>query len=111
AGPAGKVGGLKAIGGFELVAMEWKEGRLVRAVLRSNLGGNLRLRVPNALKPASGGALKKAAGANPNPFFQVAQVPDPKVSAEAKTGTPELKNTYLYDLPTQKGQLYTLVAL
>jgi alpha-L-fucosidase 2 len=43
----GSVSGLRAIGGFQLVSMEWKDGKVVKAVIKSTLGGNLRLRVPN----------------------------------------------------------------
>jgi alpha-L-fucosidase 2 len=43
---------LKAIGGFEIVEMQWKDAKLVKLVVKSNLGGNLRLRTPNELKKA-----------------------------------------------------------
>lgn len=107
--PAGKVSGIKAIGGFELVNMEWKDGRVARVVIKSNLGGNLRLRAPNGLQWA-GGKMQEAAGTNPNPFYQVAAGAAPVVSPQAKPEAPQLKPTYLYDLPTQKGKVYTLVA-
>jgi alpha-L-fucosidase 2 len=42
--PNGSVTGLKARGGFE-VAMQWRDGKLERAVLRSELGGPCRLRL------------------------------------------------------------------
>jgi alpha-L-fucosidase 2 len=48
--PIGTITGIKAIGGFEIVSMEWKDAKLVKAVIKSNLGGNLRLRTPNAIK-------------------------------------------------------------
>ncbi|HJS53087.1 MAG TPA: glycoside hydrolase family 95 protein, partial [Chitinophagaceae bacterium] len=46
--PMGSIKGIKAIGGFEIVSMEWKDAKLVKFVIKSNLGGNLRLRTPNA---------------------------------------------------------------
>ena len=76
------------------------------------MGGILqRLRVPNALKMSNGRALKKATGQNPNPFYYTEVTPDPIISGKAQVTTPELKKTLLYDLPAQKGQVYTLVAL
>jgi alpha-L-fucosidase 2 len=47
---AGSVTGLRARGGFEIMKMEWKDAKLVKVVIRSAIGGNLRLRVPNAMK-------------------------------------------------------------
>ncbi|RYZ25239.1 MAG: hypothetical protein EOO10_18810, partial [Chitinophagaceae bacterium] len=38
--------------------------------LKSNLGGNLRVRTPNALTISKGVAMKMASGQNPNPFYQ-----------------------------------------
>jgi alpha-L-fucosidase 2 len=107
--PTGSVGGLRARGGFEIVRAEWKEGRIVKLVVRSTIGGNLRLRVPNSLKFMDGGALKAASGENPNPFFRTDVVPPPIVSPVAVVTAPVLKPTMLYDLPTVAGKTYTLV--
>ncbi|GAA4397732.1 glycoside hydrolase family 95 protein [Nibrella viscosa] len=108
--PAGSITGLRARGGFEVVNMQWKGGKLTKVAIRSTLGGNLRLRVPNALKVAKGGALKTATGPNPNRFYQTDPAPTPIVSDRATIAAPSLKETRLYDLPTQAGKVYTLVA-
>ena len=42
--------------------------KVVKAVIKSNLGGNLRLRTPNAIK-SSNGCIEKATGKNTNPFL------------------------------------------
>jgi alpha-L-fucosidase 2 len=108
--PAGRISGLRARGGFEIAEMEWENGRLTRVTIRSKLGGNLRLRVPNALKLSKGDALKKAAGNNANPFYLTEETPVPVQSPGGRVTPPVLKETLVYDLPTQPGKIYTLVA-
>ena len=90
--------------------MEWKDAKLVKLVVASKLGGQLRLRTPNALKLNTGGALKKATGRNLNPFYQLDEINEPIVSPKATITPPELKETVMYDLPTRAGQTYTLLA-
>ncbi|KAA6432712.1 glycoside hydrolase family 95 protein [Dyadobacter flavalbus] len=108
--PGGSVGGLLAQGGFELVNMQWNGSRLTNVAIRSKLGGNLRLRVPNALKPVSGGTLQKASGENPNAFYKTEIAAEPVVSPKATKVQPALQETLLYDLPTQAGKVYRFVA-
>ena len=107
--PTGSIKGIKAIGGFEIVSMEWKNAELIKVVIKSNLGGNLRLRTPNAMKSATGDALKTATGKNSNPFFQVEETPAPLIAGKAIISPPELKESLLYDWPTVKGKSYTLL--
>jgi alpha-L-fucosidase 2 len=57
--PSGEVRGLRARGGFE-VGLGWKEGRLVRASVRSDLGGRCRLRVADGMKVTLAGRPVKA---------------------------------------------------
>ena len=108
--PAGSISGLRAIGGFQIVSMNWKDGKLTKAVIKSTLGGNLRLRTPNTIKLSAGGALKKATGKNTNPFFYVEEITTPIVSEKATIAPLDLKPTVVYDLPTQAGKTYTFVA-
>ena len=108
--PMGSIKGIKAIGGFEIVSMEWKDAKLVKAVIKSHLGGNLRLRVPNEMKLNNGTALKKALGENKNPFYHVEEIPTPIISTKAKITTPELKESFIYDIPSQRGQVYTIIS-
>ena len=107
--PAGIVKGLRALGGFEIIDMEWKDAKLVRLIVKSSIGGNLRLRVPNAMKLNSIGLLAKAVGKNPNPFYQVEETPNPIVSAKANVNLFQLKDTFLYDITTKAGKTYTFV--
>jgi alpha-L-fucosidase 2 len=108
--PEGSISGLRARGGFEIVNIQWKNGRLIKATIKSDLGGNLRIRVPNEMKWANGSALKKATGENPNPFFRTERTPAPIVSPKAVITIPQLKETFLYDIPTQKGKTYNFAA-
>jgi alpha-L-fucosidase 2 len=105
----GSITGLRAIGGFQIISMEWKNGKVIKAVIKSTLGGNLRLRVPNPMK-LNTGSLKAAAGKNTNPFYDVEEITTPVVSDKATITKPVLKETVSYDLPTQAGKSYTLVA-
>ena len=106
----GKISGIKAIGGFEIIQLEWKDAKLVKILIKSNLGGNLRLRVPNKLK-LTVGVLKAAVGENKNPFYQITATPEPVISSKATLTVPELKKTWLYDIATQPGKTYSLMAL
>jgi alpha-L-fucosidase 2 len=106
---AGSITGLRARGGFEVISMEWKESKLIKAVIRSVLGGNLRIRVPNEIKLLNGRQLKKAKGENSNPFYQTEKTPDPVISEKANIFAPVLKETFVYDISTASGQEFTLI--
>jgi alpha-L-fucosidase 2 len=108
--PTGSISGLRAIGGFEVVSMQWNGSKLTKIEIKSTLGGNLRLRVPNALQLSKGGELKQASGQNTNPFYFTEPTPAPVISNKANVQALALKETLLYDLPTQPGKVYTLVA-
>ena len=105
----GSVTGIRTRGGFEIVNMEWKDGQLVKLIVRSKLGGNLRLRVPNEMTLNTGAKLKTASGKNSNSFYEVDETAAPIVSETATIAAVELKPTFLYDLPTQGGRTYTLI--
>lgn len=102
----GSISGLRAIGGFEIVAMEWREGKLVKLTIRSTLGGNLRLRVPNEIQAEKGINLKAAKGENQNPFYATYVNQEPIISLQAIIQQPALLPTRLYDIATQKGGIY-----
>lgn len=72
--PAGKVSGLRARGGFE-VDIDWKNGRLSEAKVRSKLGGVCRIKTDRPVK-VRGAVARTADGENPNPFYRL---PEPFV--------------------------------
>lgn len=104
----GEVKGLKARGGFE-IGISWADGKVQEVSVQSALGGNLRIRsaVPLTL---NGKALKLAKGENKNPLFNVTQYKQKQQinNPEKIEDMPDLKKTYLYDIPTKKGQSFVL---
>ena len=103
----GSISGISARGGFEIVSMEWKAGKLINLAVKSTLGGNLRLRLPNTMKEKSGAALVIAIGENPNPFYFVNETAEPIISKESNIKPLELRPTILVDIATVKGKTYT----
>lgn len=107
----GKVGGLRTRGGFEIEEMTWKDGKLVSATIKSNLGGNLRLRTATPVRLEGGnGTLKTAEGANPNPLNSVYEIPAPVIKDASKIPALTLQETVMYDLPTEAGATYVIKA-
>ncbi|MDR7131991.1 alpha-L-fucosidase 2 [Algoriphagus sp. 4150] len=106
---SGSITGIRARGGFEVVELKWENGKIEKLVIKSTIGGNLRLRLPNGLKAANGESPETARGENPNPFYFIPQTPDPRISEEAVVKIPELRDTVMYDLSTSAGDLITLL--
>jgi len=105
----GEIRGLRARGGFEIVSLKWKDGKVESAIIKSTIGGNLRLRVHNTLA-MDGMTLVKAEGDNPNPLFEKQEISRPLVSEKAPLKGVELKDSYLYDVATEAGQIYTFIS-
>ncbi len=108
----GEVKGLCARGGFEVDEL-WSGGLLQQAVVKSTIGGVLRLRsyVPLKLAKAPKGAvLEVAEGECPNVLLAPATIREPLHSQELKDfKTLPLKKVYEYDLETVAGQAYRFV--
>lgn len=105
----GNISGLRAIGGFELSNMQWEGGKLIKVVVTSTLGGNLRLRTNTELKVLKG-SLKEAVGENSNPLFHVNSIAKPIISPDAKIDTSLVRKTFLYDIKTKAGQTLVFLA-
>jgi len=106
----GSVKGLRARGGFEIEGMVWKNGKISGLVMRSNLGGNCRIRSYSPLKVEGNAILVQAKGENSNSFYQVPQIKKPLISAKAKLETVTVRNTFLYDMETKPGVRYSFVS-
>ena len=101
----GSVKGLRARGGF-VVDMDWKNGRLMKAKIRSTIGGVLRLRSYVPLKAKN---LKKAEGGCPNALLAPAVVKTAMEQQRMEEGVKaNIPAVYEYDLETEPGKTYQL---
>ena len=107
----GSINGLRARGGFEIEAMEWKDGEISTLVIKSNLGGNCRIRSYTKLTANSNTDLKLAKGENRNPFYTTPLIKEPLISDKATLEKVNLKNTYVYDIETKAGEKYIVSKL
>ncbi len=104
----GSVSGLRAYGGFDL-DFSWENAEVQKITIKSNLGGNFRIRMPNKVAMENGTQLTVASGINPNPFFTTDSVTTPRISPAARLNKPALSRVYEYDFQTEAGKTYTLV--
>jgi alpha-L-fucosidase 2 len=102
----GEVNGIRTYGGFE-VDFSWESRQVKQIVIKSNLGGNCRIRVPNEIGLIDG--MNQASGPNPNPFYSTPEIKNPLISDSSKISDVNLKPTLLYDLQTEPGGTYTLI--
>ncbi len=103
----GSVNGLKARGGFE-VDIDWKDGELSSATIKSSLGGSCRLR---SYIPLKGKGLKPAKDQNSNPFYRIPEQKSPLIHTEEKLPAPDVNKVYEYDLATKKGDIFEITKL
>ena len=102
----GEIKGVKARGGFE-IDMTWTDGKIEKLVVKSEKGGNCRIRTAT---PLAGKGLKDAKGDNKNPLYEVPVIAAPIINDNAKLNKVETGDTYLYDINTKAAGVYTLTA-
>lgn len=105
----GSVKGLKARGGFE-IDIDWKNGKLVKLVVKSALGGNCRIRIAEGLKLSGTTKLSAAKSENTNEFYQVNKIKEAVISDKASLKGISVPQTAVYDFSTKPGQVYMFTA-
>ncbi|SFC03546.1 alpha-L-fucosidase 2 [Parapedobacter composti] len=103
--PSGSVSGLKVRGGF-VVDLAWDGGRLTRLTIKSNLGGNCRLRIAEGINLTGKSGLSIAEGENSNPFYKVHDIKAPLKSAKANLKGFDVPATKLVEFETKAGKTY-----
>lgn len=106
---SGNVKGLRARGSFEIVNLQWDEGIVTKAVIKSNRGGNLRVRSYNELKFKNGNPIKTAEGDNKNIFYESSNIKNPIISDLSDIKELLLKPSYVYDIETKIGEEIILI--
>ncbi len=102
----GSIKGIRARGGFEIESMEWENGEISKLVIKSNLGGNCRIRSYTKLRAEGKTILKSATSENQNPFYQTPKIKEPIISNKSTLKDVKLKNTFVYDFETKPGGKY-----
>ncbi|GAB3030116.1 glycoside hydrolase family 95 protein [Spirosoma pulveris] len=98
----GSVKGLKTRGGFT-VDMEWKAGKLTKAIVHSVLGGTCRIRTNEKMSVQPAGS---SASGNVNPLFSFVDAGTPLIKGQTKLGQRPLVNGFTIELNTEKGKTY-----
>ncbi|HEV7423829.1 MAG TPA: glycoside hydrolase family 95 protein, partial [Candidatus Paceibacterota bacterium] len=106
----GRIGGLRARGGFEIVDMNWENGKLHSVRIKSTIGGNYRIRSYLPLESKSV-KLKSATGDNPNTFFRLEATKKPLISKKSGLIPLKFTQTELYDFETRAGEEYSITVV
>ncbi len=105
----GQVKGLRARGGFEIELLEWKDGEIVKAIIKSNIGGNCRIRTYSPMQVEGDLVLQEASAINSNHFYQTPEIKEVLISEKAQLKGLNLPDVFEYDVETKEGQRITLL--
>ncbi|MDQ6480156.1 glycoside hydrolase family 95 protein [Dyadobacter sp. LHD-138] len=103
---SGKVKGLKARGGFE-IDMEWENGKVKHASVRSMLGGKCRIRTNKPVEIA-GVKSTEATDVNANDLFTFINPGNPLLHGGTQASKLTVEPTAVQDFETIKGKEYTI---
>jgi alpha-L-fucosidase 2 len=105
---SGSVKGLRARGGFEMMEMYWKNGAVTEVKIKSQLGGNCRIRSYSPLK--SDTKIREVVNnpENPNPFFSTPFRKEPLIAKPQKRNKVPLQKVWVYEFETKKGEVISL---
>lgn len=112
----GRIQGIKARGNF-VADISWNKGKLVSATLKSEIGGNCRLRTLRPVKVLDvngkilAAAGKEAEGENSNLLTQKAYLPPYQNNSKVRLEKLDIGHGYLLDFKTEKGKTYQIIAL
>jgi len=103
----GKVQGLCARGGFE-VDVEWKDGKISAAKIKSKLGGVCRIHTSSPVE-VKGIETRPAEGENPNPLCKHQPCQNVEVVDPANVYIPDSPQSFIVEFETEKDGTYTIV--
>lgn len=105
----GSVKGIKARGNF-VVNIDWKEGKLVQALIKSEIGGNCRLRTLQEVKVVEAVTMP-VNGLNPNSLMQGPYKPQYKNNAKSTLQPLQIQKGYVVGFNMEKGKTYKIIPL
>ncbi len=103
----GEVKGLRARGGFE-IDMRWENGQIVTAVVRSELGGNCRIRAARPFLVINA-AEAVAEGENLNPFYAIQPPVKARIKNQDAVTMLDVPEGFVVDFETKPGEIFTLL--
>jgi len=104
----GKVKGLMARGGFEVLNLQWKNDQIEKLEITSKEGGNCRIRSYWPLYCDKKMTMVDNTSDNPNPYYTIPKIKEPLISHPEKVITSQLRKVYVYDIEIEKGEILKL---
>ena len=104
----GRIKGLMARGGFEILDLTWRNNKIENLVIKSVHGGNCRIRSYWPLKSNKQMIPVDNNSINSNPFYFSPPVKQPIISNPNKTSMMNIRGVYVYDIETTGGEIINI---